>query len=79
MNKERKIHKVSIDRKKCIGAATCVVVAPKGFELDEEEIAVVLDSAKELDDDTLIMAAQSCPTQSIILYDEQGKQIFPKV
>jgi ferredoxin len=75
---ERKIHKVVVDRKLCISAATCIVIAPNAFELDNENIAVVNTNALETDDNTLLMAAQSCPTAAIILLDEKGKQIFPK-
>jgi ferredoxin len=74
----QKIKKVVVDRKACIGAATCVVVAPDAFELDNENIAVVKTEAMNVDDETLLMAAQSCPTQAIILFDEEGNQIFPK-
>lgn len=73
---KRKIHKIQVDRKTCIGAATCVVIAPKAFQLDQEGIAIVPDTALEVDDDTLIQAAQSCPVQAIYLFDDQGKKIF---
>lgn len=78
MANKKLIHKIVVDRKACISAATCVVTAPKAFALDDEEIAVVLEGAEELDDNQLLVAAQSCPTQAIILFDAQGKQIFPK-
>jgi ferredoxin len=61
----KKIHKVVVDRKACIGAATCVILAPKAFEMDDENIALVRESAHEVDDDTLLMAAQSCPTGAV--------------
>lgn len=73
----KKIAKIVVDRKLCISAGTCIVVAPEAFELDGEGIAVVKEGAKDLDDDTLLMAAQSCPTQAIFLFDENGDQIFP--
>lgn len=76
---DRKIHKVMVDRKTCIGAATCIVIAPDAFEMDNENIAIVKADALNVDDDTLLMAAQSCPTGAIILYDEAGNQIFPQV
>lgn len=76
-DKTRKIHKVVVDRKACIGAATCVIVAPQAFDMDEENIAVVLETAKEVDDSTLLMAAQSCPTAAILLLDADNNQIFP--
>ena len=77
-NKKRKIYKISIDRKACIGAATCIIVAPDAFELDLENKAIVRFKAMSLDDDTIFLAAQSCPTSAIILYNGDGKQIFPK-
>ncbi len=76
-SKKRKIHKIVVDRAACIGAATCVVVAPKAFDLDQDSIAIVKENALDVDDDTLLMAAQSCPTQAILLFDEEGNQIFP--
>lgn len=77
MNK--KVHSVKVDRKKCIGAVTCTIVAPQAFEMDSEGIAVVKPGAENLDDNLLLMAAQSCPVLAIELYDSQGNQIFPKV
>ena len=76
---KRKVHKITVDRKACIGAATCIVVAPDAFELDDENIAIVKPEALDLNDDMLLMAAQSCPTAAIILYGENGNQIFPPV
>lgn len=72
---KRKVHKIVIDRKACIGAGTCVIIAPKAFELDEEGIAVMLSSYSNHTDDELLQAAQSCPTQAIKLYDEEGKEL----
>jgi ferredoxin len=74
---KRKVHKIVVDRAACIGAVTCVVIAPQAFEMDDENIAVVKADALNVDDATLIMAAQSCPTAAIILFDEDGNQIFP--
>lgn len=81
---------VYVDRDLCIGAAPCVSVAPKVFELDDEAKAIVLPDAIEsendnkiriktdaADDDTLLMSAQSCPVQAIFVYDDDGKQLFP--
>lgn len=73
----KKVYKVVIDRAACIGATTCVVVAPEAFDMDIENIAVSKPGAELLDDEVLLMAAQSCPTAAIILYDEKGNQIFP--
>ena len=67
MTTSKKISKVVVDRKLCISAGTCIVVSPDGFEFDDENIAVVKPGASDLSDDELLMAAQSCPTQAIIL------------
>ncbi len=74
--KQLRIGKVEVDRDLCIGAAPCVTVAPSVFQLDEENKAVVIDQ-KGADDETILLAAQSCPTQAIILYDDEGNQIYP--
>lgn len=73
---KKKIGKIFIDRDLCIGAASCMAVAPDVFELDKENKAVVKNK-EAADDETLILAAQSCPTKAIILYDEEGNQIYP--
>ena len=78
-NKEtkKKIRKIYIDRKACIGIATCVVIAPDAFDLDDEGIAIIKEGAEKLDDNKLLMAAQSCPVLAIHLFDEEGTRIFP--
>jgi ferredoxin len=75
---DKKIVKIVVDRKACIGAATCIVVSPAAFDLDSENIAVIKPGAEALSDQELLMAAQACPTQAIFLYDAQGNQVFPK-
>jgi ferredoxin len=89
---KKKVRRVVVSRDLCIGAASCVVSAPGVFELDAESKAVMkLDGGaktsdsserskfedKATDDDTIIAAAQSCPTKAIFVYDEDGKQIYP--
>ena len=74
----KKVKKIVVDRKACIGAATCVVVSPNGFDLDNENIAVVKQGAEGLSDAELIAAAQSCPTAAIVLLDAEGNKIYPK-
>lgn len=69
---------VKVIRDKCIGAASCVAVAPLTFKLDDENKAIVL--AQKMDsDDNLLLAAQSCPTAAIVVIDDvTGEQIWPK-
>ncbi|MBI4121396.1 MAG: ferredoxin [Candidatus Ryanbacteria bacterium] len=75
-DKKPKIARIFVDRDLCIGAASCVAIAPGVFALDEENKAIVIND-KGADDETIILAAQSCPTRAIILFDEQGNQIYP--
>jgi len=71
------IAKIVVDRDLCIGAASCIAVAGDLFELDGENKVVVKNSGA-VDDATLQMAAESCPTKAILLFDKDGKQVFPK-
>lgn len=65
----KKISKIIINRDLCIGAGTCIAVAGKTFKLDEENKAVITDINGE-SIDTILIAAQSCPTAAIeIIYE----------
>lgn len=68
---------ITIDRTLCIGAATCVALAPKAYVLDSEAKAVLLPSASEETDQSLLDAAKGCPVMAITIKDATGKQIFP--
>lgn len=71
-------YRVTMIRSKCISAGSCIAIAPKVFEFDEENIAKVI-SQDELDDIKLL-AAQSCPTMAIVVEDiETGEQVWPMV
>ena len=74
--KKRKIVKVIVDREACIGAASCVAVAGRTFYMDDENKAVVVEPWGD-DDETVMFAAQSCPTLAIKLIDEDGNQVYP--
>lgn len=83
--------RIIVDPDLCIGAASCVTVAPETFVMNVENKAEVLDhgqavdgpqyertvEATEEEKDNLIMAAQSCPTLAITIFDEQGTQLYP--
>ena len=72
-----KKYTVKIDRNLCIGAGSCVAVAPKAWKLDDEAKAVLLDTWVEEDNNTLLESAKACPVAAISVFDENGKQIFP--
>ena len=68
---------IRIDRNLCIGAGTCIAVAPKAWALDNEAKAIILDTADAETDEMHLEAAKSCPVMAIIITDENGKQLFP--
>lgn len=84
---------IKVDPDLCIGAASCVTIAPETFQLNDENKAYVLDhgteptartyervvEVTEEEKDNIIMAAQSCPTLAIFIYNEAGTQLFPDV
>jgi len=75
----RKIRKYTmrIDQDLCIGAATCVAIAPKAWVLNDQAKAIILDTADQESDEALLEAAKGCPVMAIIITDETGKQVFP--
>lgn len=68
---------VVVDRNLCIGAASCVAVAPKTFLLDNEAKAIFLNGSEEDTPEAILDSAKSCPVAAIIIHDESGKQIYP--
>lgn len=70
-------YKVEVIREKCISAASCVAIAPNVFDLDEDDIAIILSQDGD-DDETKLLAAQSCPTFAVIVTNtETGEQVWP--
>ena len=70
--------KVTVDRDLCIGAATCLAIAPQTFTLDDEAKAIFLDTTASDSNDDIMDAARGCPTAAIIIEDiETGKQVYP--
>lgn len=68
---------VHVDRDLCIGAATCIAVAPKTYLLDSDAKAIILKTAIEETEETIIDSAKACPVAAIIIVDEKGQRIFP--
>ena len=55
---------IEIDRDVCIGSGNCVYTAPGAFELDNDDVAVVLDPSATSEENILI-AARRCPSRAI--------------
>lgn len=84
---------IKVDPDLCIGAASCVTIAPETFQLNDENKAYVLDHGTEPtprtyerivevtedEKENIILGAQSCPTLAIFIYDEAGTQLFPDI
>lgn len=68
---------VTVDRNLCIGAASCIAIAPKTFVLDDEAKAVFAPTAGEESEETILDSAKACPVAAIIIHDEAGKQVYP--
>lgn len=84
-------YRIVVDPDLCIGAASCVTLAPDTFTLNIENKAEVLSHGEaeggpsytrevELTPEQLeavMMGAQSCPTLAISIFDDSGKQLYP--
>ncbi len=84
---ERKKVHVSVGWNSCVGASSCVELAPNVFRLDWSKKKSFFDPAplellderpKGTDPNIVFSAAQSCPYHAIILEDDEtGERIFP--
>lgn len=60
--------RVVVDRRRCIGAGTCVVLAPSAFRWRQGDfLKPELADASTVDEDTLREVAAACPTGAIVL------------
>jgi ferredoxin len=60
--------RVVIDRRRCIGAGTCLVLAPSAFQWRHGDfLKPELLDVTTVDDDVLREVAAACPTQAIVL------------
>lgn len=75
---DQQIAKVEVDRELCIGAASCIAIAPEAFQLDAENKAVVQPAWRTLTDAQLLDAAKSCPVLAIYLTNKDGQRIYPE-
>lgn len=70
-------YKVKVVRSLCIGATTCTAISPDTFVMDAENKAIIKQGSTDTENN-ILMAAQSCPTQAIVITDtETGKQVWP--
>lgn len=84
--------RIVVDPDLCIGAASCVTIAPDTFVMNTENKAEVLDhgvapdapayerivETTEDEVQNIILGAQSCPTLAITVFDiDTGTQLYP--
>jgi ferredoxin len=69
--------RITIDRDTCAACDICRETAPNTFIIDEEAKAAVKDPGGD-PRDTIINAAENCPTNAITVHDEAtGRQLVP--
>jgi ferredoxin/predicted CopG family antitoxin len=79
---------VSIDQGVCLGAMSCVALAPSLFAIDVTQLGVLRKHDEplgmkdvlegEIDSESLVLAAESCPYKAIRIKDtESGAGIVP--
>jgi ferredoxin len=63
---------VKIIQSKCIAAASCVAISPDVFKLNEANLAEMIENGIDIEDN-IMLAAQSCPTGAIEIYEGEMK------
>lgn len=57
--------KVAVDRDACIGCGLCVDICPEVFEMDEENIAIVIAQPDTGNEESAQEAVDGCPVSAI--------------
>lgn len=79
---------LSVEQGKCMGAESCVELAPEVFALDYSNLGFIRNEDaplamkdvmdREVPSEKIVIAVQSCPYKAITLKDaETGEQLFP--
>jgi len=71
--------RIEIDKDACVGDGLCVEEACNTFKMaDGEDTVEVADPAGD-EPEVILSAAQSCPTEAIILYDiKSNEKVYPE-
>lgn len=71
-------YRIEIDREQCVGDGLCCEEAPSTFELDDQDVAVVIDAEGD-DPAQVLAAAKGCAVECITLYDvESNQKVWPE-
>lgn len=57
---------------KCIAAASCVAISPSFFKLNEANLVEIIEGGSD-EYDNILLAAQSCPTGAIEIYEGEAR------
>jgi ferredoxin len=79
---------LKIDQDRCMGAESCVLLAPDVFALDEKRLGFTPESTdplgirdvmdRSIESDTILRAARSCPYKAISVVDaDTGEELCP--
>jgi len=82
---EKRTVRIRVDQDLCMASQSCIALAPKVFKIDWSKRKSAFEGApievmdeKAADNETIFLAAQSCPWQAIILEDANtGERLFP--
>jgi ferredoxin len=70
-------YRIDVDPDLCIASKNCVHCAAAVFQLNEDQVAAVLDPDGAPDPE-VVEAARNCPVDAIRLYDRvTGAQVYP--
>ncbi len=61
-------YKIVLLQSKCIAAASCVAISPEIFKLNEANLVELIEGGSD-ELDNIMLAAQSCPTGAIEIYE----------
>lgn len=59
---------IRIDTETCMGSGNCVFLAPRSFDLDEEDGHSLVTDPEATDEEVLVAAAEGCPVGAISLW-----------
>lgn len=79
---------LKIDQDRCMGAESCVLLAPDVFALDERRLGFTPESTdplgirdvmdRSIESETILLAARSCPYKAISVRDaDTGEELCP--
>ncbi len=68
---------IKVIQSKCIAAASCVAISPDIFKLNEANLVEIIEGGVDAEDN-MLLAAQSCPTGAIEIYEGELR-VWPPI